>query len=85
MTKMNRRAFLTSAAAVAVMPPSVAPAVPVTETYANCPAGFALRSWMGDDGRSYNMVVPLPRYKEGSACRWTEYARNNVHNGEQGG
>lgn len=60
---MNRRTFLASAAAAVAAPPSLASAVAVTETYATCPAGFALRSW-SEDGRTYRAVVPVQRYGE---------------------
>jgi hypothetical protein len=72
---MDRRTFLASAAAAAVMPPPIAPAVAVTETYATCPAGFALRSW-SEGGRSYRAVVPVQRYGEEGGCRWTRYVES---------
>lgn len=74
---MDRRTFLVGAAAAAVAPsPIVAGAI--KETYANCPAGFALRSWAGDDGKSYRMVVRLPRYSASrpGVCLWTEQANS---------
>lgn len=55
---MDRRTFLASAAALVAMPPLPTSAGAVTETYATCPAGFALRSW-SQDGRSYKAVVPV--------------------------
>ena len=73
---MDRRQFLAGSAAAAVVAPSLA-AGTITETYANCPARFALRSWQGDDGLSYRMVVRLPRYIEGSRdCQWTKQAHS---------
>lgn len=74
---MNRRSFLATATAAAIAP--MAPAISsVAETYSTCPAGFALRCWVGEDGRTYKMVVPLPRYVEGGVCRWTEYAKQQA-------
>lgn len=73
---MDRRAFLAGVATSTVVPfPAVSGAI--KETYANCPAGFALRSWVGDDGKSYRMVVRLPRYSASrpGVCLWTEQAK----------
>lgn len=71
---MDRRTFLIAAGAAA-MAPAMPAASGVSETYSTCPAGFALRTWAADDGQVYRMVVPLPRYIEGSKCRWTEHAK----------
>lgn len=71
---MDRRTFLASAVAATAMPFPVSSGG-ITETYASVPAGFALRSWHGDDGRVYrNEVVRLPRYSPdgGNVCLWTE-------------
>lgn len=76
---MDRRAFIAGAVAAVTLPQSVAVAGPVVETYATCPAGFALRSWTGEDGRSYRAVVPVQRYGDEGGCRWTRY----VKSGEQ--
>jgi hypothetical protein len=72
---VDRRTFLASAAALVAMPPLPTSAGAVTETYATCPAGFALRSW-SQDGRSYKAVVPVQRYGEEGGCRWTRYVES---------
>ena len=73
---MDRRTFLATASAAVIAPVLPKKSV-VTETYSTCPAGFALRSW-DQDGRSYKMIVPLPRYVNGNTCRWTEYAKRQA-------
>lgn len=72
---MDRRTFLASAAAAVALPSFPAPVPAVNETYANCPAGFALRSW-SQDGRDYRAVVPVQRYGEEGGCRWTRYVES---------
>ena len=72
---MDRRTFLASAVAAVAMPPSFTSAGVVAETYATCPAGFALRSW-SEGGRTYRAVVPVQRYGEEGGCRWTRYVES---------
>ena len=69
---MDRRTFLAGAVAAVSMPPMTVSASVATETYATCPAGFALRSW-SEGGRSYRAVVPVQRYGEEGGCRWTRH------------
>ena len=71
---MDRRTFLASAAAVVAFPVTE-PSPVVTETYASCPAGFALRSW-SESGRRYQAVVQVQRYGEEGGCRWTRYVES---------
>ena len=70
---MDRRTFL-AAAGAAVVAPMMPMAAPVTETYATCPAGFALRSW-SDGGRTFRAVVPVQRYGDEGGCRWTRHVK----------
>ena len=71
---MDRRKFLAVAGA-ALVAPMMPMASPVTETYVNCPAGFALRSW-SEGGRTYRAVVPVQRYGGEGECRWTRHVNS---------
>lgn len=71
---MDRRKFLAVAGA-ALAAPMMSSASPVTETYVNSPAGFALRSW-SEGGRTYRAVVPVQRYGDEGGCRWTRHVNS---------